>query len=224
MISIDIEMTLASRSILYGLLQRVFSETPDAALDELEHSEVTRTAAQVYADLATRFDCRGSECFLIPERPDGFDGDRSPLSLEGEYNRLFVGVGKPAVCTWESIYATGNAALFQANTLTVRQFYERFGLQSRDYPRTADDHVAIELAFMRELAIRSIEAHENSLCQLLHAQLEFLNAHLGTWVEAFAKQVSDADKTGYYRSYALMLQAFVNTDKAVLDNLCAPSA
>lgn len=83
-----------------------------------------------------------------------------PLTLEGEYNRLFVGVGKPAVCMWESIYATGINALFQPNTLEVRNVYLRNGFKPLGMGKVADDHMAIELAFMRELALETTRAGE----------------------------------------------------------------
>ena len=154
-------------------------------------------------------------------RPELTGSSEEPLSLDGEYNRLFVGVGKPAVCMWESVYATGNASLFQENTLAVRRIYERFGLQSRDYPRVADDHLAIELAFMRELALRAMQGQAAERNEVLAAQLDFIEKHLGTWVGSFAIQVNEQDRTGHYRNYASLLDDFIELDREVLSLLTA---
>lgn len=110
------------------------------------------------------------------------DIDAVPLTLEGEYNRLFVGVGKPAVCMWESIYATGINALFQPNTLEVRNVYLRNGFKPLGMGKVADDHMAIELAFMRELALETTRAGEAQRASLLTEQRLFLEEHLLRWV------------------------------------------
>lgn len=219
---IDESMVLAARAMIYGLLQRVFSETPDALLHEQERSEIVAEALAVYRSLATPLRACENASALSPYGGPERSAAGSPAhpSLEGEYNRLFVGVGKPAVCVWESVYLTGNSSLFQENTLQVRRFYERFGLQSRDHLRVADDHVAIELAFLRELAIRSSGSEGNVKRRLLSAQLDFLEHHLGKWVGDFADNVIHADITGYYDHYARLLESFVETDRCALASLC----
>ena len=218
----DVEMALGARAVLYGLFQRVFAEVPDEALREHEQSDVVATAFEVYRGLAAQLGVE-AERLTAPSASEEVtaSADGTARTLSGEYNRLFVGVGKPDVCMWESIYTTGNAALFQEHTLTVRRFFQRFGLQSRDYPRTADDHLAIELAFMREMAIRSMMAESDERLKLLEAQAEFLRDHLGTWVGKFAGQVSDAGAPAYYREYADALATFIQVDAAVLSQIAA---
>ena len=139
-----------------------------------------------------------------PKAPEQ-DIDAVPLTLEGEYNRLFVGVGKPAVCMWESIYATGINALFQPNTLEVRNVYLRNGFKPLGMGKVADDHMAIELAFMRELALETTRAGEAQRASLLTEQRLFLEEHLLRWVDAFAERVVEHDRSGYYRDYAACL-------------------
>lgn len=224
--SIDETMALAARTVMYGLLQRVFAEVPDEALHEMEGSEVTGQALDVYRSLAAHFGMPDEESAFSPKgKPSALEGKNAslPLSLEGEFNRLFVGVGKPAVSVWESVYRTGDSSLFQPNTLEVRRCYEAFGLQSRDYPRVADDHLAIELAFLRELAIRTIGIESDRKQALLCAQRDFLLHHLSAWVDAFADNVAKADRAGYFSHYARLLKAFVKIDTHVLSTLCEPA-
>lgn len=156
-----LDEVLVARAAMYGLLQRVFSDVPDRALAENESCEVMDQCFEVLGEAWGLRDCRTCKVGegagpKVPEQ----DIDAVPLTLEGEYNRLFVGVGKPAVCMWESIYATGINALFQPNTLEVRNVYLRNGFKPLGMGKVADDHMAIELAFMRELALETTRAGE----------------------------------------------------------------
>lgn len=239
---LDMQAALAARAVLYGLLQRVFSEAPNQKLHEQENSEVVRESLHTYARIAALFDIeKGSFETAAWPTVENIACNVVETTLEGEYNRLFVGVGKPAVCVWESVLLSGNPALFQINTLEVRRFYERYDLRSRDCPRTADDHIAIELAFLRELAIRVISLQKGArfeegdcepgggcssmpldmvldreLRDLLRAQADFLREHLGMWADGFAEQVVEQDRSGYFCQYARLLVSFVNVDQRVL--------
>lgn len=260
--SLDLESVLVSRAVMYGLLQRVFSEVPDEDLAANEACEVVGQCFAVLEDACGLRDCRS--CMAAPwlgasEDPerggsegsvgDAAGGDgiavdatsiatddvadsscsgvdaagdgavRTPLTLEGEYNRLFVAVGKPAVCPWESMHLTGINALFQQNTIEVRRFYARHGLEARDAGRVADDHMAIELAFMREVALQAAKEEGSLRSELLHAQRQFLSEHLICWVDSFAEQVIQQDRSGYYCGYARLLADFIARDAVLLDKL-----
>ena len=109
-----LDEVLVARAAMYGLLQRVFSDVPDRALAENESCEVMDQCFEVLGESWGLRDCPTCK---VGEGAGPKAPDAAPLTLEGEYNRLFVGVGKPAVCMWESIYATRVNALFQPNTL-----------------------------------------------------------------------------------------------------------
>ena len=213
----DLEMTLAARSVVYGLLHRVCSEAPDEGFFELESSEIVTDSLAIIDE--TYGGCvPGGVPWTPPAADEAFKAEGR--TLEGEYNRLFVGVGRPAVNTWESHYETGSSALFQKRTLEVRRFYESCGLRSRDYPRTADDHVAIELAFMREMALRSLSEKDGRLRLRGFAdQAEFLRNHLGGWIARFSERVASADESGYYASYAALARDFVMGDLKFLEGM-----
>ena len=204
-----LDEVLVARAAMYGLLQRVFSDVPDRALAENESCEVMDQCFEVLGEAWGLRDCRTCK---VGEGAGPKAPDAAPLTLEGEYNRLFVGVGKPAVCMWESIYATRVNALFQPNTLEVRNVYLR---------NVADDHMAIEFAFMRELALETTRAGEAQRASLLTEQRLFLEEHLLRWVDAFAERVVEHDRSGYYRDYARLLADFVDKDAAFLPGASA---
>lgn len=217
-----LDEVLVARAAMYGLLQRVFSDVPDRALAENESCEVMDQCFEVLGEAWGLRDCRTCKVGegagpKVPEQ----DIDAVPLTLEGEYNRLFVGVGKSAVCMWESIYATGINALFQPNTLEVRNVYLRNGFKPLGMGKVADDHMAIELAFMRELALEATRAGEAQRASLLTEQRLFLEEHLLRWVDAFSERVVEHDRSGYYRDYARLLADFVDKDAAFLPGASA---
>ena len=211
--TVDIEETLVARSALYGLLQRVFSDVPD---DDLARNESSAVMDQCFDVLRLAYGLEDRRSVAIGEVAARAQSDGTCMetdwTLEGEYTRLFVGVGKPAVCLWESICITGVNALFQPGTLAVRQFYASLGFEARDKGRVADDHMAIELAFMRELALAASRELNPRRMELLQAQCAFLAEHLSRWVDSFAEQVVASDKSGYYAGYARLLADFVACD------------
>ena len=91
-----LDEVLVARAAMYGLLQRVFSDVPDRALAENESCEVMDQCFEVLGEAWGLRDCRTCKVGegagpKVPEQ----DIDAVPLTLEGEYNRLFVGVGIP---------------------------------------------------------------------------------------------------------------------------------
>ena len=90
------------------------------------------------------------------------DGDKGPKQLVGLYNRLFVGPGTPEAAPWESAHLHAEGGLLRASTLEVRRAYVAQGLIPQSYPHVADDHIALELDFMRLLARRCADACESA--------------------------------------------------------------
>jgi TorA maturation chaperone TorD len=107
---------------------------------------------------------------------------------------------------WESVYLTESHLVFQEQTLQVREWYRRFGLQMERLHREPDDHIGLELSFIAHLASRAVQAidevDEASLDSLLQAQREFLSEHLLRWGPAWAKLVKKHAQTDFYRALA----------------------
>jgi len=74
--------------------------------------------------------------------------------LESDFNRLFVGPGKPLAPPWESYYLSRDHLLFQEETLAVREAYRRLGLEAVSLHSEPDDSLSLELSFMAELCGR----------------------------------------------------------------------
>lgn len=124
---------------------------------------------------------------------------------------LFGGLGAPLASPWESSYLSGDGGLiFQIETLEVRQWYERFGLQVRRKYHEPDDAIIFEFEFIAHLASRAVEAHsqgdEQEFESLLEAQRDFLREHLFRWVFCWCERVEANAQTDLYRGLAKLTE------------------
>ncbi len=119
---------------------------------------------------------------------------------------LFIGTDVVLAPVWESVYFSEEHLVFQEQTLQVRQWYSRFGLQAERINREPDDHIGLELSFVAHLAKRALDAidqkDEQDLEKLLQAQRDFLTEHLLCWAPAWAKLVKEHAETDFYRGLA----------------------
>ena len=213
---------LAARCYCYQFLQRVFGNEPNEAMVE------ALTDGQAEEVLGFFFD-EGEETLsayndaievLLQKKNAGL-----PYldDLQNEYTKLFIGPQKLPAPPWESVYVTRERMLFQACTLKVRKAYLAHGFIPANYPHEADDHLAIELDFMRQLAISASTAfgqHDfEAAHSLLRDQRVFLSEHLLVWIEEFAQNLAEAGKTEFYPAVAKLASRFVGIDATVLDEL-----
>lgn len=77
--------------------------------------------------------------------------------LHRQYMCCFVGPYKLPVPLWEAATRTGEDALFQEITLNVRKAYRASGFLPAEYPHVPDDHIALELDFLRALSQQAQE-------------------------------------------------------------------
>jgi TorA maturation chaperone TorD len=208
----DLESILAARRYLYSLFQSLLGNEPSSEQFQAISFPLVREA---FAILALE-DTDGFLCVLEQMSVDNAE-------LKGEYTRLFIGPNKLPAPPWESVYTTGERVIFQRSTLEIRNFYRSQGLIPRMYPKVADDHIALELDFLRLLAERALTAFQTnereSYQEALAASLDFLEEHLLKWVERFADDLMESKKGAFYPLAAQALVSFATGDAAVLCDL-----
>ena len=132
--------------------------------------------------------------------------DKSFDDLRVDYTRLFVGIKKVLAPLWESVYFNQDRMVFQEQTLQVRAWYRRFGLEPEKLYKEPDDHIGLELLFLVHLAKLGLQAlEENDQAEsekYLQAQRDFLSEHLLRWGPAWAKLVRQHASTDFYRGLA----------------------
>lgn len=132
------------------------------------------------------------------------------MELKQDYTRLFIGVGFMSTAPWESVYFNRERMVFQEQTIQVRNWYLRFGLQAEKLNKEPDDHIGLELLFiahLASLALQAIEQNESkSIDELQQAQREFLSEHLLRWGPGWCKLVIEHASTDFYRGLAHLTQ------------------
>lgn len=211
------ELLLLNRNYLYQLLYKAFGREPDRAFFDL------LTAAHTGESFAL---LGGETLEKVPEYLERLHREAESLDcierLRDEYTRLFVGPLEMDAPPWESVYLGEEGMLFQESTLKVRQCYRRFGLLPEEYPRVADDSLALELGFMAELARRAADAlasgDTDTLNLTLHGARDFLTEHLLFWVPKLLERL-DKTEGRFYPQLAHILDSFLKKDLETVNDL-----
>jgi TorA maturation chaperone TorD len=184
------------RADVYGMLARLWSAPPDAALvAELERAPGPAAGSflhEPWQALVAALHAAGAQ--------DAAD----------EYDRLFVGVGRPEVILNGSYYLTG--FLHETPLAALRSDLQELGL-TRD-PRTADteDHIAFVCEVMRWL----IAGDDIERCNL-ERQRRFWRAHVQPWVERMCDAVQAHEAAQVYAAVAGYTRAFAQVETQALD-------
>lgn len=215
--SAALETLLASRSHLYLLFHKLLGATPDEAVLDALLSDATAKAVGGYASEDDTM--RGLAAFLgeLAAREDRaglLDGARD------EYARLLIGPAALPALPHESPYRTKEPTLFQENTLAVRAAYRERGLQAKRFMCVPDDHVALMCAFMAAQAPAALEALRAgdlaTLAAEARGQLEFVSAHMASWLGAYAVAVRRSKTAVLYPQLIEALAAFARLDATLL--------
>lgn len=136
--------------------------------------------------------------------------DEDLATLKADFTRLFIGIGKPVSPPWESVYFNEDRMVFQEQTLRVREWYRRFGLEAEKLYHEPDDHVGLELSFLAHLARLGLAALEENnqveFKEILQAQRQFLVEHPLAWVPHWCGLVEKHAGTDYYRRLAQLIR------------------
>ncbi len=80
------------------------------------------------------------------------------------------------------------------------------------------DHIAKELGYMQMFCEREIEEDdEGTLVCMREKEKCFFQDHLGRWAYLFARDLLEHAQTDFYRSVALMLQEFLDSEMELLN-------
>lgn len=212
---------LAARAYLYRILQLVAGNTPTRDALLLLVAKESKEALSAYA---------GKDTPALENAPAALDEiakhleDMEFLSrCTQEYTARFIGPGKLDASPWESVYVTKEPLLFQKNTLEVRQFYRKYSVLPKAYPRVADDHLGLELDFMALLSKKTYDALEEGRIveagEILEDQRCFLQDHLLKWIPEYAKRATGIPDSGLYAIIANIIKEFAEEDYKIIGEL-----
>jgi TorA maturation chaperone TorD len=192
-------------TLLFGLLGKVLYRKPEESwlttlINEDVFADVPFGAEQAEVN-------KGLEILrLWAEENRGGISAKELAAINKDHLYLFTGVGPALAPVWESVYFSEMRLLFQEQTLQVREWYARYGLQVEQKNKEPDDHIGLELGFVAHLAtlaLASIETGDDPAAeQNLQAQRDFLAQHLLRWGPAWAELVEKHAETNFYRGLA----------------------
>lgn len=196
---------IAGRFRLYSLLQEYFQ---DNCLTAQLTEELWSISAQVLEDTQEA----AAAIQLLRQAL------RQPEpEAEYEYNALFVGPRKLLAPPYESCYRSPERTLMQRETLAVRNFYAKAGLECECKNSMPDDHMAIELEFICYLHAKAGRFKENGMADqaglYLELYREFFAIHVRHWLPAHCQDVLQHAKTALCRGVALLLLEFFRQEE-----------
>lgn len=122
--------------------------------------------------------------------------------FEYEFNRLFVGPGRPECPPYETIYVAEDDTLMRETSKRLRRAYLEAGLQPDLKNIEPDDHFAFEMAFVAWLLDKTPE---------LNAMLkDFTEQHLDEWAFAHVTSVRNATENEVCLGFAQLLESMVS--------------
>lgn len=129
--------------------------------------------------------------------------DKAFKELQADYLNLFVGPDKVIAAPYESVYFNDGRQTFQEQTLQVRSWYRRYGLEPEQLYHEPDDHIGLELIFVAQLTGQALQAHdegkEQDFSALLEARQQFLSEHPLKWGFAWCDLVKANAQTDFYK-------------------------
>ena len=135
--------------------------------------------------------------------------------LKEDYIRMFIGLDEILAPPWESVYFNKGRMVFQEQTLRVRKWYRRFGLETKKLHKEPDDHIGLEMSFLSYLsgaALQSLEENQQKKFeQLLDDQKQFLSQHLLNWGPYWCSLVKINARTDFYQGLAVLTNGILKT-------------
>lgn len=189
-----------ARSELYGLLALLYYAVP-----------ATELIAQLRA-AATEAPAAGA--FL--EEPwralVGVAREMTDQAIQGEYNALFGGMGKPEVYLYGSHFLSG--FLNEKPLARLRTELGQLGLARDENMSETEDHFAYLCEVMRYLI-----AGEDVTVANLTRQREFFTNHLQPWVTMMCDDLQKHPKAHFYAALAELTRAFMSVEAQGFDML-----
>lgn len=153
------------------------------------------------------------------------------MKLSVDYTKTFLGSGidsYSAAYPFESVYTSEKRLLMQDARDEVLAIYRSCGLEKAESWKVGEDHIAVELEFMRVLSSRAAgalrEGDEDAAYSLLNTQHNFMEDHLATWVPVFANEVRRFADTQFYCGLADLTEGFLEADAELLVDLVGSDA
>jgi putative dimethyl sulfoxide reductase chaperone len=194
------------RAQVYDLLATIFRRPLDAAqIKALGQPDMLTALAAVGMDSAAELD--GANPADLRE------------ALAIDFTQIFHNP-ETKFMPFEGLMLSRDTELLGGRARAVAQFMADVGYRVAPESGEVADHIAIELSFLADLASReadALEAGDDVLAtRARQIQADFLDRHIGRWVDRFAKRVHSHSDTAFYPAMARMAAEFVASERGTL--------
>jgi len=199
------EINLA-RARMYHFLSAMFrDEVPEALLEKM--------SSGVFFDqlLVLQDSCSIQDFCSGLGRITGYLKSKSAAAaykeLRHDYAELFLNAGKNPAFPYESCYQNRDPLVMQEAVASVRKAYRGAGVHKSESYADLDDHIAVELEFMRYLAEKAADGNDQN------SQFDFLRNHLMGWSVDFCAVLTGATSSDFYRGLAELTMSFLFNER-----------
>ena len=128
-----------------------------------------------------------------------------PATVESEYNRLFIGLGRGELLPYASYYLTG--FLNEKPLALLRQDMTARGLAPADTVFQPEDNIASLMEMMGAMIVGRFGAPAS-----LGQQKDFFNRHIGPWAGHFYTDLEAAKNSVFYAPVGRLGQVFMEIE------------
>ena len=150
----------------------------------------------------------------------------SLTELSIDYAKCFLGNSVDAfgaAYPYESVYTSEKRLMMQAARDEVLAIYRSCGFTKREDWTEGEDHLALELEFVRALNDRALAALNSGsydeFTRLMTTQRNFMEFHVVGWVPMMTADLKRFAQTKFYQGLAYITEGFLRTDFAFLQDL-----
>lgn len=192
-----------ARANFYALLARLFAAAPDAAL-----LAAIAQAPPLFVDAdGERADDAADSLAAAWDALRAASAATDAAAVAGEYDDLFVGVGRSEVNLHASHWLTG--FMMEKPLVEVRTTLARLGLARRARAPLLEDHVAALFETMRILIAGQGERAPSSIAE----QRAFFERHIAPWILDCCSGISNCSVANYYVRGAQFTQRYMALER-----------
>ncbi|MDV5168759.1 molecular chaperone [Photobacterium rosenbergii] len=185
----------ALRVEIYGLLAHLFRKAPDQTV--IGWLSALDVSANQHASSSNTMAASWSVLKLAAKTA-------TVLSVEEEYQDLFIGIGRGEIVPFGSWYLTGS--LMEMPLAHLRRDLMQLGFTREENVKEPEDHIAALLEVMAML----VEGGDK------HLQQVFFNRHIAAWFERLCADLKTANSAVFYSAVAELALQFLLVEKTRL--------
>jgi thiosulfate reductase/polysulfide reductase chain A len=199
------ELNLA-RARLYHFLSVMFrDEIPLQLIEKMESGVFFDELLDLQDSCSIQDFCSGLS--RITSYLKGRSAEAAYRELRHDYAELFLNAGKNPAFPYESCYQSREPLVMQEPLAAVRKAYREAGVRKNEGYADLDDHIAVELEFMRYLAEKAAAGEGRD------SQFDFLRNHLMGWSVDFCAVLTGATTSDFYRGLAELTMSFLFNER-----------